>query len=55
MYMLRDTTSRPANECLLLEDLVQSFGLWRVCFPPCLVRPGATARARTKRRESGLP
>ena len=20
--------------------LVGSFGLWRVCFPPCLVRPG---------------
>ena len=30
------------------------FGLWRVRFPPCLVRQ-ATARVRTKRRESWFP
>ena len=31
------------------------FGLWRVCFPPCLVRPGRRLPVqRTKRRVFGL-
>ena len=23
-----------------VQDQTNAFGLWRVCFPPCLVRPG---------------
>ena len=25
---------------LLVQNRLYTFGLWRVCFPPCLVRPG---------------
>ena len=43
--MLGAIIPKDISICLVVQEIARqidhfTFGLWRVCFPPCLVRPG---------------